>query len=544
MSATLVIRMARERSLLFISGAYRSSPGQQPLGSPLSLATRSLSENDLDRSSRIRRILRSVGLDQNPEFRKWWIMDDHFKPFRAWDAMEGRCETVSAAEVLPEDDLVYFLLDLIPRLDLSPFFEFYSKDHRGQPPFNVPMMVTLLVYSYSVGVFSSRKIAAACQRNLAFLAIVGKDPPNFRTISDFRKNHLPALKPLFIEVLRVAGELGMVRLGNLSTDGTKIDANASRHKAMSYGYMLKQLTRLQSEIDQLLQQAEEVDTEQDAALGTRRGDELPDELKRREERIEKIEAAKTRLEAEAQARADAEQRRRDAAQTEREAEGRRRRGKEPAPIDPTPEDKAQTNFTDPDAKMMKRSNKGFDYSYNAQAVVDGEHQIIVASAASAAANDKQQAVPMAQAAMQNIAAAGIERPRDKNGQLLPIPNTADSGYFSEDNVRDVTAEGLDPYYAVGRQKHHEPEQPTLTTAEAATASTPKECMAKKLRTGLGKTLYAARKHIVEPVFGQIKRIRGFRKFSLRGLRKIAAEWDLVCLTHNLLKIWRFSKGST
>jgi transposase len=471
-------------------------------------------------------------------------MDDHHKPFRVWDAMEGRHEAVSAAEVLPEDDLVYFLLELIPRLDLSAFYAYYSMDHRGQPPFNVPMMVTLLVYSYSVGVFSSRKIALACQRNLAFLAIVAKDNPNFRTISDFRKNHLPALKPLFLEVLRVAGELGMVRLGNLSTDGTKIDANASRHKAMSYGYMSKELKRLKEEIDQLLKEAAQVDAEQDATLGTRRGDELPDELKRREDRVKKIEEAKARLEAEAQARADAEQRQRDAAQAKREAEGRRRPGKEPAPVDPTPEDKAQTNFTDSTSKIMKKSNKGFDYCYNAQAMVDDAHQIIVAGMPTAAANDKQQAVPMAQAAMQNLTAAGIERPRDENGELKLIPNTADSGYFSEENVRDVTAEGFDPYYAVGRQKHHEPEQPTLSGAEAATASTPKECMANKLRTELGKQLYAARKHIVEPVFGQIKRIRGFRKFSLRGLQKVTAEWDLVCLTHNLLKIWKFSTGCT
>ena len=471
-------------------------------------------------------------------------MDDRHKPFRAWDAMEGRHETVSAAEVLPEGDLVYFLLELIPRLDLAPFYAFYSMDHRGQPPFNVTMMVTLLVYSYSIGVFSSRKIAMACERNLAFMAIVGKDPPNFRTISEFRKNHLAALKPLFLEVLRYAGELGMVRLGNLSTDGTKIDANASRHKAMSYGYMSKELERLKEEIAQLLKEAAQVDAEQDATQGTRRGDELPDEIKRREDRIQKIEAAKARLEAEAQARADAEQRERDAAQAQREAEGRSRRGKEPAPVDPTPKDKAQTNFTDPDSKIMKKSNKGFDYAYNAQAVVDGEHQIIVAALATDAANDKQQAVPMAQAAMENITAAGIERPRDEKGELQLIPNTADSGYFSETNVPAVTAEGFDPYYAVGREKHHEPKQPTLTGAEATTASTPKECMANKLRTELGKQLYAARKHIVEPVFGQIKRIRGFRKFSLRGLQKVTAEWDLVCLTHNLLKIWKFSKGCT
>lgn len=472
-------------------------------------------------------------------------MDDRAKQFRSWDSMDGRREIFCPEESLPEDDLVFFLLDLIPRLDLTAFEEFYSKDLRGQPPFRVDMMATLLVYSYSVGVFSSRKIAAACERNLAFLAIVGNDCPDFRTISDFRKNHQAAMKPLFLEVLRVAGELGMVQLGNLSTDGTKIEADASRHKAMSYGYMTKDLERLRAEIEQLLENANSTDAEQDAALGSRRGDELPEELKRRTDRIEKIQEAKARLEAEAMVRAEAEQRERDAATAQREAEGKSRRGKPPAPIDPTPEAKAQTNFTDPDAKIMKRSNKGFDYCYNAQAVVDSEHQIIVAAEATAAANDKQQAVPMAQAALENLAAAGIELPRNEQGQVQPIPNTADSGYFSESNIDDVTAMGMDPYYAIGRQKHHAPDETPLPAAAISTESvlkateTPKEAMSRKLRTELGRTLYAARKHIVEPVFGQIKRIRGFRKFSQRGLKQINAEWQLICATHNLLKIWRF-----
>jgi hypothetical protein len=306
------------------------------------------------------------------------------------------------------------------------------------------MMATLLVYSYSVGVFSSRKIAWACERNLAFRAIVGQDAPDFRTISQFRANHRPAMKPLFLEVLRLAGNLGMVGLGNLSTDGTKIEANASRHKAMSYGYMTRDLKRLEREIEQLLQQATQTDAEQDAALGNRRGDELPDELKRREDRVRKITEAKARLQAQAQARAAAEQARRDAAQAEREAQGKRRPGKPPAPVDPTPKDTAQTNFTDPDAKIMKRSNKGFDYCFNAQAVVDGAQQIIVAAETTAAANDKQQAVPLAQAAIENLAAAGIERPRDAAGELVPIPNTADSGYFSEENAGGTAALGLDP----------------------------------------------------------------------------------------------------
>ena len=483
-------------------------------------------------------------------------MDDRAKRFRAWDPLEGRQEIVSPETLLPEDDLVFFLLETIPDLDLSAFYNYYSTDGRGQPPFNIEMMTTLLVYSYSVGVFSSRKIAAACERNLAFLAIVGRERPDFRTISEFRKHHRDAMRPLFIEVLRLAGEMGMVKLGNLSTDGTKIEANASRHKAMSYGYMLKELARLENEIEQLLTQADRVDGEQDAALGSRRGDELPDELKRREDRLAKIREAKDRLEAEARIRAEEEQRQRDAVEAERQAAGKKRRGKEPAPVDPTPGDKAQISFTDADAKIMKRSNKGFDYCYNAQAVVDSEHQIIVAAETTAAANDKQQAVPLAQAAVANLDAAGIERPRDEQGEPRPIPNTADSGYYSAENVEGVAAAGLDPYFAVGRDKHHTPQvlQPAAASSNSAGASAmppdsvgiadenPKTAMAKKLRTATGRALYAARKHIVEPVFGQIKRIRGFRKFLLRGLKNVSAEWQLICLTHNLLKIWRHASS--
>jgi transposase len=464
-------------------------------------------------------------------------MDDHRKTYRAWDAQENSHEAVSPRKALPDDDLVFFLLDLIPQIDLTPFHQHYARELRGQPPFDVTMMVTLLVYAYAVGICSSRRIAAACERNLAFRAIVGSDPPDFRTISDFRKIHRAALRPLFVEVLRVAGEMGLVKLGNFSTDGTKMRANASRHKAMSYGYMTKEIERLEHEIEQLLQQAEQLDAEQDAALGSRRGDELPEELKRREDRLAKIREAKARLEAEARARAEDEQRRRDAEQAQREAEGRSRRGKEPALVDPTPADKAQTNFTDPASKIMKQSNKGFDYSYNAQAVVDGANQIIVAAETTAEANDKQQAVPMAQAALHNLEAAGIERPVAADGMPTPIPNTADSGYYSEKAVEELERLGVDPYLAVGRQKHHDPESASepATVLEGASA---KAKMEEKLRSPVGKALYAARKQIVEPVFGQIKSARGIRQFLLRGQEKVSAEWQLICLTHNLLKIWR------
>ena len=468
-------------------------------------------------------------------------MDDRRKNYRAWDVQQGSRQPVAPRDALPEDDLVFFLLDVIPQVDLTPFHQYYAGELRGQPPFDVTMMVTLVVYAYAVGVTSSRKIAAACERNLAFRAIVCDDPPDFRTISDFRKIHQAAFKPLFLEVLRLAGEMGMVKLGNLSTDGTKMGANASRHKAMSYGYMNKEINRLEAEIEHLLKQAEQIDAEQDAVLGSRRGDELPDELKRREERLAKIREAKARLEAEARARADEEQRRRDEEQAKREAEGRPRRGKEPAPVDPTPEDKAQTNFTDPEARIMKQSNKGFDYSYNAQAVVDGANQIIVAAEVTVAANDKQQAVPMAEAALDNLTAAGIDRPKGADGAPAAIPNTADAGYFSEEAIKGLEGLGMDPHVAVGRQKHHEEPVPSETTTPSTEAGV-KEKMKEKLRSATGKVLYAARKQIVEPVFGMIKSARGIRKFLLRGLEKVSAEWQLICLTHNLLKIWRRCSG--
>jgi transposase len=468
-------------------------------------------------------------------------MDEPRKTYRRWDPDKNVGEAYAPASELPKDDLVFFLLETVPRLDLSAFYAYYEKETRGAPPFDVAMMSTLLVYSYCVGVFSSRRIAGACQRNLAFKAIVGSDPPDFRTISDFRKNHWDAFHGLFVDVLRLAGELGMVSLGNLATDGSKFKANASRHKAMSYGYMKKEVARLRSEIEELLKRAEQVDAEQDAALGSRRGDELPEELKRREDRIEAIEAAMGRLEREAREKADAEHQERERAEAERAAKGQKRRGCPAGPIPETPPDKAQTNFTDPVAKIMKTSNKGFDYCVNAQAVVDEAHQIIVAADPTFAANDKQQAVPMGQAALKNLEAAGIELSRQDGQDDSPepkIPATLDSGYFSEDAVKELETMGFDPHIATGRQKHHTPVSPDVD-GPASEDATVKERMAHKLKTRAGRECYAKRKHIVEPVFGQIKHVRGFRQFLLRGLDKVGAEWNLLCLTHNLLKIWRY-----
>jgi transposase len=357
--------------------------------------------------------------------------DPHRKTYRPWQPELYRQPALAPDAQLPPDDLVFFLIDVIPHLNLRPFYAPYEAETRGAPPFDPAMLVCLLLYSYCLGVRSSRKIALACERNLAFMAIVGGDRPDFRTISDFRKLHREAFIDTFTDVLRLAKEAGLIQLGVLATDGTKMAGDASRHKAMSYGYMVKEVERLRAEITALVQQAQDLDASEDAVLGSRRGDELPDELARRAQRLATIEAAKQRLEAAAQAEAEAERQRRAEAEAERQRTGQKRRGKEPGPIDATPDPKAQTNFTDPDLKIMKTNNKGWDYCGNAQAVVDGTCQIIVACDVVPDTNDKQQAVPMAQQALTNLEQAAIVRPVDEQGQPVPIPDLLDSGYYSE-----------------------------------------------------------------------------------------------------------------
>src|SRR5216683_5404952 len=292
------------------------------------------------------------------------------KTYRPWEPQRYRQEAHSPAAKLPEGDLVFFLIDTVSRLDLRRFYAPYEDETRGAPPFDPAMMVCLLLYAYCVGVFSSRKIALACERNLAFLAIVGQERPDFRTISDFRKLHLEAFKDVFVHVVRLAGEAGLVKLGNVSTDGTKIQGNASRHKAMSYGYMQKAVERLREEIEALVTAAYQQDAADDAALGSRRGDELPAELARREERLGQIEAAMRRLEARAKVEAHIERQRRAAAEAERARTGTPRRGKAPQPVVETPDAKAQSNFTDPELHIMRTNNKGWDSCGNAQASVD------------------------------------------------------------------------------------------------------------------------------------------------------------------------------
>ena len=299
--------------------------------------------------------------------------------------------------------------------------------------------------------------------------------------------------------------------------------------------MRKAADRLREDIEVLVTQAHQQDAEDDAALGSRRGDELPAELARREARLATIEAARQRLEARAKAEAEAERQQRAAGEAERQRTGTKRRGQVPKPVEETPDDKAQTNCTDPALQIMRTNNKGWEYCGNAPVSVDAAHQIILACDVTAESNDKQQAAPMAQLTMAHLEQAGIARPTDATGAAQKIPATYDSGYDSEAAAVAVEQGGFEPYMATGRQRHHAPEAEVTEPPVTAT-----ERMAATVQTPEGRALYARRKVIVEPVFGQIKEARGFRRFLLRGLDNIRGEWRLVCLTHNLLKLWRYA----
>lgn len=407
------------------------------------------------------------------------------KKFRKWTPDQLWLLPPSPRDWLDENHLVYFLLDVVGEMDLSPFFERYRNSVTGQPPFHPRMMVTLLLYAYCKGVFSSRKIMSRCHEDIAFRVIVGEDIPDFRTISDFRKDNLSHMKSLFVQTLMVCQQAGLVKLGRVALDGSKVKANASRHKAMSYERMLETEQRLQQEIDALLTEAERVDEEDDAQFGDRHGDELPDELARRETRLKKIREAREALEQQARDKA--------AKHVEQmESEGRNHRTDPDAAV---PKPKDQRNFTDPDSKIMKTSNKGFDQCGNAQIVTD-ENQVILAADVTSQANDVRQVEPLLSQLQSNVEAAEL------NGKLSEF--LGDAGYFSESNVNVLIEAQLDPYLATQRLKHNEqiPEAPRGRIPDGLSL---KQRMARKLRTKKGRETYSKRKWIVEPVFGQIKR---------------------------------------
>jgi len=447
------------------------------------------------------------------------------KTYRSWNPDQAYLLPPSPLDWLPEDDLVYFVLDTVRDLKLKSITRKYENgDGRGFPPYHPRMMVTLLLYSYTQGVFSSRRIMKRCERDAAYRAIVHDDAPNFRTISDFRKLHLSELEGLFVQVLRLCQEAGLVKLGHVSLDGTKVKANASRHKAMSYGRMKEEEKRLRKEIRALLNHAEATDAEEDERYGRdRRGDELPEELSRRKDRLKKIREARKALETKAKAAAQEERKRR--------AEEDRKRGDKPRPGRPRedvkdlPDDKKQYNFTDPETSIMKVNNKGFDQCGNAQAAVDREHQVIVAADVTNEPNDKKQLKPMVKQTKKNI---------DRGQHINKF--SADAGYFSEDNVTWIEGQRIDSYIATGRLKHNE-KVPPHPRGRPPNGLTIKERMARKLRTKKGRATYAQRKWITEPVFGQIKRGMGFTQFLLNGIDKMRSEWRMVCMAHNVKKLW-------
>jgi transposase len=442
------------------------------------------------------------------------------KTYREWSPDQPSFFPPSPQDWLPEDDLVYFLIDTVAAIDLSSIFAHYERESRGQPPFHPRMMVTLLLYCYATGTRSSRKIMRRCHVDVACRVIVGNDIPDFRTISDFRKTHLGRLETLFVEVLKLCALAGLAKVGTISLDGTKVKANASRHKAMSYDRMQEEEKRLTEEIAKMLAEAQSADDTEDTAHGANfHGDELPEELARRQSRLAKIQQAKAQLEERARTEAAAEAARLEA------------QGKAPpkvAPADAVPDAKDQINFTDPESRIMKTSNKGWDQCGNAQAVAN-EHQIILAADVTDQANDKLQAVPMLDQTRENLDSAGVE-------QAIGA-GLMDSGYYSETNTAELEARGIDTYAATERLKHNE------KVASAPRGRIPKdlsakERMARKLRTKKGRELYAKRKGMIEPIFGQIKQVLGFRQFSLRGLASMRGEWRLMCVVHNLLKLWR------
>jgi len=422
------------------------------------------------------------------------------KTFRPFDRDQILLMPPSLHDWVPEDHLTRFVADVVSTLDLRAIEDTYTEE-RGYPPYDPQMMVAVLLYAYCTGTYSSRRIAAKLVDSVAFRFLAGGNQPDFRTISDFRKRHLAALAALFEQVLRLCEKAGLVKLGRVAVDGTRLKANASKHKAMSYGRMAEKEAALRAEIAELLQQAETADREEDQRVGAdRRGDDLPAELARRESRLQKITEAKAALEAEARARAAAEGRPAD---------------------DARPADKAQRNFTDPESKIQKTSD-GFIQGYNAQAAVDQTRQVIVAQHVTPSAADAQQLQPAITAILETLGAP-------------PAVVLADAGYFSEANVLALTEHGIETLIAPGRQKHGEP-VPVAEPGRPPKALSPRDRMAETLRTVRGRTLYALRKQIVEPVFGQIKQARGFRQFLLRGRQKVGGEWALLCTAHNLLKL--------
>ena len=459
------------------------------------------------------------------------------KSFRSDDLNQSLLLPPSLHDWLPENHLARFLVDVVETLDLSAIHASYDAgDGRGQSAYAPAMMVRVLLYGYSTGTYSSRKIQSKTFEDVAFRFLSADEHPDHSTLAEFRKRHLQALAELFTQAVQLCQKAGLVKLGHVAIDGTKLQGNASKHKAMSYGRMGEAETRLKDEIDALLKRAEDEDAAEDEKYGKgRSGDNLPAELARRESRLSKLQEAKQALEAEARQQAEEKKAVVEAKIAERREQeartGKKVRGAEPKAPDPDtakPDAQAQRNFTDAESRIMPSGNQkgAFVQGYNAQIAVDGQAQIIVAVDVIQQTTDNHQLAPMLEQTEQNLGAR-------------PQAVSADSGYWNPTQVEKIQGQGIDLHVATSKQKHGQTSQPVEENSiEAGNEPSLRERMKQKLASEAGRDVYRMRKAIVEPVFGQIKEWRGFRRFSLRGHENVRCEWKLVCLTHNLLKLFR------
>jgi transposase len=438
--------------------------------------------------------------------------------FRPYEPDQPHLLPASPRDWLPEGHLALFIADVLEQMDLSVILDTYPGG-RGPKGYHPRMLLAVLFYGYCTGVYSSRKLAKHCETDIAFRVLSAGQLPDFRTLADFRRKHLPAFRSLFLEVLRLCREAGLVRLGHLSLDGSKYQANASKHKAVSYGRIPQAEAQLEAEIEALLRQAEETDQAEDGEHGPdRRGDELPEELRLRDKRLQRLREAKARLEERARERTRQRAEARQASPEEAEA----------AVGKAVPKAKEQTNFTDPDSRIMKGQH-GWVQGYNAQVLVEEASGVIVAEEVSAHSADSTRLAPMVDALEANLSALAVPEV-----EWRPQVFTADAGYCSEANLGLLAERQIDAYVATGRERHYR-----QGVDPAGNPRTPlRAAMRAKLQTEEGRAIYAQRKAITEPVHGNIKQARGFRQFLLRGLGKVGAEYTLVCLAHNLLKLWR------
>lgn len=441
------------------------------------------------------------------------------KTYRPYEPKQLLLLPPSLDEWLPANHVARFIDEVVDSLDLSPIMQGYEAELRGYPPYHPAMMVKVLLYSYASGVYSSRQIARRCIEDVATRYLAANNQPDFRTIAKFRKRHLQAIPKLFTQVLRLCKEAGLVKLGHVALDGTKIKANASKHKAMSYGRMVSEEERLEAEIRSMLHKAATIDNLEDQKFGDRRGDELPDELANRQARLAKIREAKAALEAEARQRAGED------SEPDTDPPGgngiKRRRRQSKAG---TPEAKAQRNFTDPDSRIMRGSNKEFLQAYNAQVAVDADSQVIVAATVTNQAADAPHLIPVVSQIESNVG----EKPEELS---------ADAGYFSEANVTWLLKQRISPYIPPDKQRHSERRRAKSPRGPFPKPATLRDRMRRKLRMRRHAERYKKREQSVEPVFGQIKEARGFRQFRLRGLPAVQGEWLLVCTVHNLMKLY-------